>query len=225
MNSIDNQSALKRFAYLFGIDLTKEPQKKTYVHDPAWQYPMSIYADPARFPVPVEDADPDYTHAREMKLSAMGIALIQHFEDLRLKAYKDATGTPTIGWGTTVYPDGTPVRIGDVITQDEAALIFKEQIPEYGKIVSRFLLRKVYQHEFDAAVSFAYNAGAGYYTNGRFKPFNLWRHINDKADEASMSNYWQNLAITSKGKKLNGLVRRRKAEVFMYLHGQLNFFE
>ena len=26
----------------------------------------------------------------------------------------------TIGWGTIVYPDGTPVRQGDEIAQDEA---------------------------------------------------------------------------------------------------------
>nr|WP_205208480.1 hypothetical protein [Chromobacterium haemolyticum] len=48
-----------------------------------------------------------------MNISANGIKLIQQFEGLRLKAYQDAVGVWTIGYGHT-GPDVTP---GLVITQ------------------------------------------------------------------------------------------------------------
>lgn len=46
--------------------------------------------------------------------------LIKKWEGLRLKAYKCPAGKWTIGYGTTFYPDKTPVKEGDVITEQEA---------------------------------------------------------------------------------------------------------
>jgi lysozyme len=46
--------------------------------------------------------------------------LIKRFEGCRLEAYQDSVGVWTIGWGTTRYPDGSPVSPGDKITQAEA---------------------------------------------------------------------------------------------------------
>ena len=37
---------------------------------------------------------------------APGLAMIKQFEGCYLKAYNDGVGIPTIGWGTTRYPDG-----------------------------------------------------------------------------------------------------------------------
>lgn len=46
--------------------------------------------------------------------------LIKKWEGLRLKAYKCPVGKWTIGYGTTFYPDGTFVKQGDTITEQEA---------------------------------------------------------------------------------------------------------
>jgi GH24 family phage-related lysozyme (muramidase) len=54
---------------------------------------------------------------------APAVALIKPFESCRLSSYPDPDtgGEPwTIGWGTTTYYDGQPVRQGDAISQQLA---------------------------------------------------------------------------------------------------------
>ena len=46
--------------------------------------------------------------------------LIRKYEGCRLTAYKCPAGVWTIGYGTTVYPNGQPVREGDKISRAEA---------------------------------------------------------------------------------------------------------
>ena len=54
---------------------------------------------------------------------AVAMPLVKDFEGCRLSAYPDpGTGAEpwTIGWGTTTYYDGTPVKAGDTISQELA---------------------------------------------------------------------------------------------------------
>ena len=46
--------------------------------------------------------------------------LIKKWEGLRLEAYKCSAGKWTIGYGTTVYPNGKKVKYGDKCTLQEA---------------------------------------------------------------------------------------------------------
>lgn len=46
--------------------------------------------------------------------------LIKKWEGLRLDAYKCSAGKWTIGYGTTVYPNGRKVRPGDKCTEQQA---------------------------------------------------------------------------------------------------------
>lgn len=46
--------------------------------------------------------------------------LIKKWEGLRLEAYKCAAGKWTIGYGTTIYPNGKKVRPGDTCTAEQA---------------------------------------------------------------------------------------------------------
>lgn len=46
--------------------------------------------------------------------------LIKKWEGLRLEAYKCTAGVWTIGYGTTIYPNGKKVRPGDKCTQEQA---------------------------------------------------------------------------------------------------------
>ncbi len=41
-----------------------------------------------------------------MSISSKGLDLIKAFEGFRAKAYKCPANVPTIGYGTTSYPDG-----------------------------------------------------------------------------------------------------------------------
>ena len=55
-----------------------------------------------------------------MEVNKASRDLIKHFEGCKLKAYKCPAGLWTISWGLTFYPDGTKVKEGDVITQQQA---------------------------------------------------------------------------------------------------------
>lgn len=57
--------------------------------------------------------------------------LIKRFEGCRLEAYQDSVGVWTIGWGTTRYPDGSPVSPGDKITQAEADYYLEYEVLDY----------------------------------------------------------------------------------------------
>ena len=48
----------------------------------------------------------------EMHVSPSGIDLICNFEGKRLMAYDDGVGVWTIGFGTTIYPNGIKVKKG-----------------------------------------------------------------------------------------------------------------
>ena len=56
-----------------------------------------------------------------MKSSNNGIRLIQEFEGLRLTSYLCSAGVPTIGYGATYYHDGSKVKLGQTITNAQAA--------------------------------------------------------------------------------------------------------
>lgn len=158
-------------------------------------------------------------------ISQMGIDLISHFEGMRLEAYQDSVGIWTISIGCTFYEDGSKVKKGDKITQERAIQLFRNIIKKFEQMVLNKVKRPLSQHEFDAAVSFAYNAGTSYKSSGGWKDFSLWSNIQNKMPLAEIKPYWESLATTGGGKVLNGLVRRRKAEAWLYCNGELKFFE
>lgn len=85
-------------------------------------------------------------------------------EGKRLIAYLDLPGTPgakwTIGFGNTTMPDGSPVKQGDTITEDQAVEMFRSYVQ---KKIQPYLdkLPRLTQNEVDALASLAYNSGPG----------------------------------------------------------------
>ena len=59
------------------------------------------------------------------------IELIKEFEGFRTEAYLDGVGIPTIGYGTTHWPNGSPVKMGEVVTQEQAERYLKSFIVEH----------------------------------------------------------------------------------------------
>ena len=54
-----------------------------------------------------------------MQLSRKGLEAIKFFEGLKLEAYEDSAGIPTIGYGTIrIY--GKPVKLGMKIPAEQA---------------------------------------------------------------------------------------------------------
>jgi len=135
-----------------------------------------------------------------MRISNKGIELIKQFEGCKLKAYKDPAGVPTIGYGHTAG-----VKMGDTITQERADELLRDDLVIYeGKVAKYDDKYHWNQNQFDALVSFAYNIGSidQLTSNGR----RSIKTISDKILEYNKAG----------GKKLEGLVRRRKAEKALF---------
>ena len=142
-----------------------------------------------------------------MKISEEGKDLIKSFEGCRLNAYKCSAGVPTIGYGTTYYPNGDKVQMGDVITLEQAKELFDDLIVRYERIVNSKLKVDVKQNEFDALVSHTYNTGGS---------STLFKLVNMEAPKDKIKNWFTTKYITANGKRLKGLVNRRLKEWLLY---------
>ncbi len=90
-----------------------------------------------------------------MKISKTGLKLIEQFEGLRLKAYKDAVGIWTIGYGHT-----RGVAAGQTITKAQAEEFLRNDCAKAEAAVMKYYSTyKWNQNQFDALVSFAFNIG------------------------------------------------------------------
>ena len=90
-----------------------------------------------------------------MKTSPLGKAIIRESEGLYLKAYLCPAGVWTIGYGHT-----SGVKQGDVCTEAQAEKYLEEDLADCEQVVAR-LLPNANQNQFDALVSFSFNAGIG----------------------------------------------------------------
>lgn len=96
-----------------------------------------------------------------MKISDNGLKLIEFFEGLRLKPYLCSAKVPTIGIGTTIYPNGKKVSIKDApITKEQAYEYLRHDISKFEKDLNILLGKTIVnQNQFDALLSFGYNVG------------------------------------------------------------------
>lgn len=146
----------------------------------------------------------------EMTISSVGIQLITSFEDLKLKAYDDGVGVWTIGYGTTIYPNGVAVKKGDSCTLEQAKSFFQYDLRRFQTAVNDAVNIPLSQNQFDALGSLAYNIG----TNA-FKTSTLVKYLNALDYKAAADQFlvWNKAG----GSVLKGLVRRREAERALFL--------
>lgn len=152
------------------------------------------------------------------KVSKSFIEKIKLDEGFESKPYKCPAGVWTIGYGTTRYPNGKKVTENDIaITKDVAEVYLIEHLKKVETIVDSLCRDDLNQNQFDAICDFVYNAGTSYIDKKGIKRlYNLFKHINNYMTKGELTKYWSNLAITGGGKKLNGLIKRRKFEVDLY---------
>lgn len=141
-----------------------------------------------------------------MKTNENGKNLIKSFESCRLNAYKDVTGTLTIGWGHTGSVDNTPIYLGMKISQQKADELFDMDLERFENHVNGYHDKYNFtSNEFSALVSFAYNVGS--ITQLTAKGTRTKTQIAN-----AMLKY-----VYSKGVKLKGLVNRRTKERNLFL--------
>jgi lysozyme len=145
-----------------------------------------------------------------MTLSPAGLELIQRWEACELAAYLDSGDLPTIGWGTTRYPDGTRVKMGDTCTQEQADMWLREEVRRTERTVDDLTIDTLTVRQFDALVSMAYNCG----TAG-FRKSTLRRRVNlDPYDPAIRPAFL--MWVYDNGDFVQGLLNRRTAEADHY---------
>lgn len=135
-----------------------------------------------------------------MKASNQLIEKVKEFEGLRLRAYRDAVGKPTIGYGHTLG-----VKMGQRITELQAEEMLRQDLWVAGRFANTIKEINT-QGKYDAVVSFIFNLGVG-----SFKRSTLYRrilrHAPDKMIQAEFRRWTH-----SGGKVLSGLVKRREWE-------------
>jgi len=141
----------------------------------------------------------------------LGIELIKKFEGFKSNPYLCPAKVPTIGYGATYYPNGTKVKLTDKeITEEYATEMLKLHLKHYEEIVNRYVTSELTPNRFSALVSFTYNLGAR-----SLKISGLLKRVNANPNDTYINNEF-NKWVYAGGKKLKGLVTRRRKEAELY---------
>ncbi len=138
------------------------------------------------------------------------LELVKDIEKFRSEPYICAGGKPTIGYGTTVYPNGTKVTLDDPATAEGPALEWlRHDMASAAVTVETLVKVDMTDGQYGALVSLVYNIGSG-----AFGTSTLLRVLNegDHWEAAAEFRWWRKAS----GEVQLGLVRRRASEVVLY---------
>lgn len=136
------------------------------------------------------------------------VSLIEKFEGFSEKPYICPAGKATIGFGSTFYEDGTPVKMTDKpITKERA----RELVRWYCETQIKYPRDDLNNDQKAAICSLVYNIGQGAFDRSKCKKAII------AGDWAEAHRQWG--WITANGKVLPGLVIRRQKEKKLFFKG------
>jgi GH24 family phage-related lysozyme (muramidase) len=135
-------------------------------------------------------------------------------------AYLDSGGTPTIGWGTTLYKTGvragTKVTVRDTISLAQAEAELRAEAAEVYRYILEDLQpsRPLTNGELVALISLGYNAGLAGLSGSP-----MWQGLQGNTDKKVLAQQFLNYRITVKKGTVTvqGLINRRKQESQIFL--------
>ena len=136
------------------------------------------------------------------------IQKLKEFEGLRLEAYLDAAGVPTIGYGHTRH-----VTLGDRLTEYWADQLLREDVRNVVRDISQLGVVRT-QGQMDALVSFAFNLGIG-----RLLRSTLLKKIRSGASMHQIRKEFMRW-VYADGKRLKGLEKRRQWEANRFFQSE-----
>jgi lysozyme len=142
--------------------------------------------------------------------SLLGLNLIKKYEGLRLSSYLCPASVVTIGYGSTRYPNGKKILLGEKLASEkEATQLLLATLSPYEDAVNKHL-PNLNQCQFDALVAFSYNVGTG----ALIKSTLLKKAKANAADPSILDEFlkWNKAG----GKVLTGLTNRRREEANLY---------
>lgn len=151
-----------------------------------------------------------------MQLSEQGAEFIGRFEGFSASLYNDPAGHCTIGYGHLVHHGNCngsePPEFKKGLTRKQAAKLLQKDAKTAAAAVEEKVTVPLNQAQFDALVSFTFNLGAGNLASST-----LLKKLNANGYGAVPSELdkW----VLAGGKRLQGLVNRRKAEGILFSTG------
>lgn len=136
------------------------------------------------------------------EINQKGLNLLKQFEGCRLQSYKDIGGIWTIGYGET----GPTITGGMFINLEQAELMLKKSLEKFYQL-DHYLSEDVNDNQYSALVCLAYNIGLR-----ALKTSTLIKKINNKEKP---DKEWLQFNHVN-GKVIDGLTRRRKAELELF---------
>lgn len=136
-----------------------------------------------------------------MRVSNVLLNSIRRFEGFRSKAYQDAKGVWTIGYGHTAQ-----VKEGDVVTRKDAEKLLRDDLQFFEHYVNSLDVCRDSQFRFDALTDFAYNCGIE-----NLRSSTLLKYIYEGRAENEIRGEFMKWTCCG-GRKLRGLALRRKWE-------------
>lgn len=139
--------------------------------------------------------------------ATLAMPVTAHFEGVRLEAYLDPVGIPTICHGETLN-----VELGQTKTREECDALFEARLGYFAHRVNMASDIELPPETHAALTSFAYNVGMG-----AFERSTLLRKLNAGDIEGACNELprWKYAG----GRVFNGLIRRRQAEKDLCLDG------
>lgn len=141
-----------------------------------------------------------------MEISQVGLDLIKKYESFSAKEYLCPAGYRTIGYGHVILPSE---KFG-ILNLKEAEVLLKKDVLVATRWINKRVEVPIGQNQFDALCSFVFNVGVGNFTESTLlKRLNQCNYL----EAAKEFDKW----VFAKGKKLNGLVKRRQEEKELFL--------
>lgn len=148
---------------------------------------------------------------------AVALPLVKEFEGCRLTAYPDPESGAepwTIGWGSTTYDDGAPVKRGDRISQEQADALLAGRLERDHHLLTQRIpgWAELSNNQQGALLSFTYNCGPAWFGSKGFAT--LTKQL--QAGELEKLPAALMLYVNTGGPSEAGLRRRRKAEAALW---------
>ncbi len=137
-------------------------------------------------------------------LTAAAVGMIKHFETLRLDAYLDPVGVPTIGYGHT-----RGVRLGTSITPAKAEQFLRQDLNDAQADVLRNVKVPLNENEYGALVSLVFNIGGSAFARSRCLAL---LNRGDRSGAAQEFDRFVKGRVRGRPIVLRGLQLRRRAE-------------
>lgn len=133
-------------------------------------------------------------------INQLGLDIIKRFETLRLTAYADPIGIPTIGYGHT-----RGVKLGDTITEEHANMFLADDLQDAESHIEQMINIDININQFSAMVCLVFNIGWSDFAKSTIR-----RLVNDGDFDGAAGEFckWNHAG----GQQLPGLTRRRQAE-------------